>query len=236
METTSAREGLIRSKPNQKTLDPTVAENVAGTSVLPFHEGDVPRLVLHAARENSVVAWDIETSGLDWRSERIGLCQLLVKGQGLSIVKVKKNHKPPNLAAILEDASIKKIFHHAMFDLRFLCYHWRVNAEHIACTKIAAKLIDPQKTQGHTLASLAQQYLGVTLDKGSRKSDWLTWGLSPEQLRYAGDDVKYLPDLLEVLLDELDSHNRRDLALKCFAHIPTQVQLEIQGYRDIYGY
>jgi len=197
----------------------------------------VPAAFLDAALKCGTVAWDIETSGLDWRSERIALCQLLVKGHGLSIVKIKKKNKvPPNLATLLQDQSVQKIFHHAMFDLRFLCYHWNLTARNIACTKIAAKLLDPAKREGHTLSSLVQNFLGVTLDKSSRKSDWLTWGLSPEQWQYAGNDVKYLPDLLDVLLSELDRKDRRELALRCFAHIPTQVQLEIQGFRDIYGY
>lgn len=174
---------------------------------------------------------------MDWRSERIALCQVLVKEHGLSIVKIKKRDKvPTNLAALLQDNSVQKVFHHAMFDLRFLCYHWGVTAQNIACTKIAAKLIDPAKREGHSLSNLVREYLGVTLDKSSRKSDWLTWGLSPEQWKYAGDDVKYLHDLLHALLRELEKRDRRNLALMCFAHIPTQVQLEIQGFRDVYGY
>jgi ribonuclease D len=199
-------------------------------------EGDVPKAFLNAARKHGIVAWDIETSGLDWRSQRIGLCQLLVRDHGLSLVRIKKNKKPPNLSAILADPSIRKIFHHAMFDLRFLCYHWDVPAENIACTKIASKLLDCDRTQQHTLTALLDRYLGVALDKGSRKSDWLTWGLSAEQLKYAGNDVVYLPNLLDALLKELEKKARLDLALRCFAHIPTQVQLEIQGFKDIYGY
>ena len=203
---------------------------------LPSFEADVPRSFVNAARRHGAIAWDIETSGLDWRRERIGLCQVLVKEEGLSLVKIKKNKRPQNLAAILEDSSVQKIFHHAMFDLRFLCYHWSVKAQNIACTKIASKLLDPEKTQGHTLAALVEKYLGVVLDKGSRTSDWLTWGLSPDQLRYAGNDVRYLPDLLRVLVAELERKDRLELARRCFAHIPTQVELEIQGFRDIYAY
>jgi ribonuclease D len=123
-----------------------------------------------------------------------------------------------------------------MFDLRFLCYHWNVTAENIACTKIAAKLLDPEKSQGHTLSNLVREYLGIVLDKSSRKSDWLTWGLSPQQCKYAGDDVRYIPGLLDRLLKDLEKKNRHDLALRCFAHIPTQVELEIQGFRDLCGY
>lgn len=203
---------------------------------IPGFESDISTAFINAAHSQKVVAWDIETSGLDWKSERIGLCQLLVPEHGMSIVKIKKNRRPPRLAALLEDSSVQKIFHHAMFDLRFLCHHWGISAQNIACTKIAAKLLDPEKTQGFTLANLLQCYLGIVLDKSSRKSDWLTWGLSPEQIRYAGEDVKYLPKLLTVLLSELETRHRRDLALKCFAHIPTQVQLEIQGFREIYSY
>jgi ribonuclease D len=213
------------------------AEDAERFANLPELKEDVSKAFLKAALKSGTVAWDIETSGLDWRSERIALCQVLVKEHGLSIVKIKKRDRiPANLAALLQDNSVQKVFHHAMFDLRFLCYHWGVAAQNISCTKIAAKLLNPAKTEGHSLSSLVREYLGVTLDKSSRKSDWLTWGLSPEQWKYAGNDVKYLHDLLHTLLMELEKKDRRDLALRCFAHIPTQVQLEIQGFRDVYGY
>jgi len=202
----------------------------------PLLGGDLPKRFLDAAREQQTVAWDIETSGLDWRSERIGLCTVWVNGQGLGIVKIIKNTKPTNLAALLVDPSIRKIFHHAMFDLRFMCYHWGVSAANIACTKIASKLIDPSRTQGHTLSALLQQYLGVSIDKSQRKSDWLTWALSQDQLAYAGADVVHLPNLLAALTRELDERKLSSLAAECFAHIPTQVQLDIRGYKDIFGY
>jgi hypothetical protein len=107
--------------------------------------------------------------------------------------------------------------------------HWRVNAANIACTKIASKLIDPSRSEGHTLASLLLQYLSITLDKTKRKSDWLSWALFDSRLVYAGNDVIHLPELLSVLMRELETRNLGDLAKRCFAHIPTQVQLDIGG-------
>jgi ribonuclease D len=198
--------------------------------------GDVPKAFVDAAREHRCVAWDIETSGLDWRSERIGLCQVWIKERRLAIVKINKNKKPRNLIALLEDSSIQKIFHHAMFDLRFMSYHWGANPANIACTKVASKLLDTSRTQGHTLAALLQQHLGVTIDKSKRKSDWLSWALSQDQLAYAGDDVIHLPELLGALMLDLQEKQLFDLANSCFAHIPTQVQLDIRGYKDVYGY
>lgn len=203
---------------------------------IPLLEGDLPKAFVDAGREHKCVAWDIETSGLDWRSEKIGLCQVWVKDQGVGIVKITNNKTPRNLKTLLEDVSIQKVFHHAMFDLRFMCYHWGATAANIACTKIASKLLDPSQTQGHTLAALLRRHLNIEIDKSKRKSDWLSWALSQDQLAYAGDDVIHLPGLLGVLMRELEARHLSDLAARCFAHIPTQVQLDIGGYRDLYGY
>src|SRR5947209_14326749 len=92
---TRAQDELIRSKPRQNR--PVQTKDDPEVATVPFFERDVPKAFVNAARKYGAVAWDIETSGLDWRSERIGLCQLLVKEQGLSIVKIKKNNKPSNL-------------------------------------------------------------------------------------------------------------------------------------------
>jgi ribonuclease D len=203
---------------------------------VPLELGDAPSDLVRAARERGVVTWDIETSGLDWRSEKIGLCQVWVAGYGLRIVKVKGKNRPNNLVTILEDPSVQKIFHHAMFDLRFLSYHWGIKAENIVCTKIASKILNPAQPEGHTLASLLLRYLGITLDKTKRRSDWLSWDLSDDQLIYAGNDVIHLAQLFERLSQQLRDQQLEDLAFRCFAHIPTQVQLDISGYKDVFGY
>src|SRR5271169_6968767 len=99
---------------------------------------------------------------------------------------------PYHLRAIVEDASIRKILHHAMFDLRFLAHHWGVVPANIACTKIASKLAEPHAPcEEHSLAPLLRRYLGLELDKSQQTSGW-TGELSAEQVRYAADDVRYL--------------------------------------------
>jgi len=197
---------------------------------------DVSDSFLKKAAKETVVAIDIETSGLDWRSQRIGLCQVAIPNGEVALLKAKKNARPEKFVALLGDASIQKIFHHAMFDLRFLTYHWTAKPANIACTKIASKLIDPEQIDGHSLDCLLRRYLNVIIDKAERQSDWLTWDLSESQLAYASSDVIYLPKLLESLTAELQKKARWDLALRCFAHIPTRVELEIQGFRDVYNY
>jgi ribonuclease D len=154
----------------------------------------------------------------------------------LELIRVDEKQIPERLVSLLENPRIMKIFHHAMFDLRFLHYRWRLIPANTACTKIASKLLTPERPEGHSLASLTQQYLGVTLNKTWRTSDWLSSNLAPAQLEYAGNDVVYLSSLLQSLMSTLKGRGLDDLARRCFAHIPAQVQLDVRGYKDVFGY
>lgn len=199
------------------------------------YDRDLPDEYALSVLEAKVVAWDIETSGLDWRNDRIGVCQLCTPKQSVAIIKIG-NTVPRRLRSLLSDASIRKVFHHAMFDLRFMSFHWNVSPENIACTKIASKLLDQKNENKHTLLSVLKQYLGVQIDKSERLSNWLSESLTNEQIAYAATDVIYLLPLLNVLERELELKNLLGLAHACFAHIPTRVRLDILGYEDVYRY
>lgn len=200
-----------------------------------LYEFDLSPKYVKYIKKAKVVAWDIETSGLDWRNDRIGICQLCVPNEPVAIVKIG-NILPKALCRILSDNSIKKVFHHAMFDLRFMSYHWKIRPQNIACTKIASKLIDIRNEHSHSLQSLLKQYLGIEIDKKERLSNWVLDKLTDEQLSYAAKDVMYLLPLLDKLESELKSKGLLELAYSCFAHIPTKVQLDILGYNDLYSY
>lgn len=182
-----------------------------------------------------IVAWDIETSGLNWRTDRMGICQLHTPDKPVVIVKISET-PPKILKSLLKDSSIKKVFHHAMFDLRFMVHNWKVTPKNIACTKIASKILDPEKRNNHNLQSLLKVYLGLEKDKSEQLSDWLSSELTKEQIRYAVNDVIYLIQLLHVLENELKSNGLIELAHECFAHIPTRVKLDLLGYEDIFSY
>ncbi|HDD44963.1 MAG TPA: ribonuclease D [Candidatus Desulfofervidus auxilii] len=196
---------------------------------------DISNKYLDQVYKTKIVAWDIETSGLDWRNDQIGLCQLYTPGQHVAVVKIN-NVPPKKLCLLLRDVSIKKVFHHAMFDLRFMSYRWKVLPQNIACTKIAAKLLDAKNENKHSLQVILKQYLGVIIDKKEQLSNWLSPELTKEQISYAVNDVIYLLPLLDVLEKNLKSKGLLELAHLCFAFIPTRVQLEILGYKDIYSY
>ena len=181
------------------------------------------------------VAWDIETSGLDWSKERIATCQLY-RPRGIAALVRIHDGVPPNLARLLGTPKVKKVFHHATFDLRFLAFHWGCEIKNVACTKIASKIltIDPQSS--HKLQDLLSLHLGVDIPKGFAKSNWFSSELSTDQLSYAFDDVLFLPRLLATLKRDLKAANKWKLALASFHYLPTRVQLDIQRSGDVFTY
>lgn len=200
-----------------------------------LYKDDISNQYVECIRKVKIVAWDTETSGLDWRKDRIGICQLHTTDKPVAIVKIGDT-VPARLRSLLSDSSIKKIFHHATFDLRFMSYHWKVLPQNVVCTKIASKLLDPNNRNKHTLEFLLKRYLGVVISKRERLSDWLSNKLTEEQVAYAAKDVMYLRSLLDVLENELEAKGLIELANACFAHIPARVQLDILGYGDMYSY
>jgi ribonuclease D len=206
----------------------------SGTEII-VREGDLPDEPLSRMRNAGIVAWDIETSGLDWRTERIATCQLYSPGGTVEVVKVGA-YPPENLSLLLADAAVTKIFHHAMFDLRFMHQSWQVMPNNIACSKIASKLLTPREEHAHSLKSLVEQHLGVVLDKTEQRSDWLSAKLTDEQLLYAASDVLYLIPLLKTLEDALQQRDLLNLARACYQHVPTRVRLDVLGYEDVYTY
>lgn len=75
-------------------------------------------------------------------------------------------------------------------------------------TQIAAALLGYPAQIGY--GSLVAERLGRTLAKGHTRTDWTRRPLSPEQLQYAEDDVRYLAPLYLDLLAALQAAHRLD--------------------------
>jgi len=200
-------------------------------------QGDLPADIAAAFGEADRIAWDAETTGLDWRQERLATCQLFAEGVGVVVVRTADS-RPGRLAALLEDPAVEKVFHHAPFDLRFMAHAWDVHPASIRCTKVASKLLTPDApNETHSLQQLVARNLGVSLTKGAvRTSDWTAASLTPEQLDYAASDVLHLLALLDVLRANLEQKHLARLYDDCCAFLPARVSLELGGYPDVFAY
>jgi ribonuclease D len=197
--------------------------------------GDLDAHGFKRAARAGLLPWDIETTGLDWRTARIATVQLQVADVAY-IVRLGEQ-VPARLKTLLEDPAVEQVIHHAMFDLRFMAHAWSARPASIACTKIASKLLSPHApAKEHALSSLVSRWFGVDLDKRQRISDWDAESLSPAQLAYAADDVRYLLALHGRLEQALRVRGLVGLRDRCFEHLPTRVELELGGYPDVYEY
>lgn len=182
------------------------------------------------------VAWDIETTGLDWRQGRIGTCQLHSDETGTVVVQLDSG-RPERLAGLLANEAVLKVFHHAPFDLRWMISHWQVEAASIACTKVASRLLNPDPdSRVHSLKYLLSDRLGVDVDKSERLSDWTALELTQSQIAYAAQDVVHLLPLLDLLEKELANEGLLTTYQRCLDFLPTRVLLDINGWPDVFGY
>lgn len=110
------------------------------------------------------------------------------------------------LAELLKDESIVKIFHACSQDLEVLEYATGVVAHPIFDTQIAAGFLGHPHQLG--LAPLVQLYEGVRLPKTVTLTDWAARPLDSEQLRYATDDVMYLPHIYQTMMQQLIEKDR----------------------------
>jgi ribonuclease D len=186
-----------------------------------------------------ICAIDTETdtaiNGLDHRVSR-PLCIQYASALGEFLVPLKNYELPRHVRALLESKDILKIFHHAQFDCTMLQYNYLVRTEYIACTRILAQVLDPQKVQygSHSLQSLLDQVLGIKLAKDHRirVSDWSV--LSDEQVAYAMLDVRYLIQLYSSLAQDMTIEHE-DRYFLAMVNLPKYVDLKCLPF-DVMGY
>ena len=193
-----------------------------------FHRSDLPDV----ARFRGSVAIDTETLGLNPLRDRLCLVQLSPGDGSADIVQIVPGQTAaPNLASLLADRSITKIFHYARFDIAVLCQSFGVMAEPIFCTKIASRLTRTYADR-HGLKDLAKDLLDVDLSKQQQSSDWAAEDLSAAQLAYAAADVIHLHALKEKLEQRLSREGRQDLAAACFKFLPARARLDLAGWGE----
>lgn len=194
-----------------------------------------PSLALHA-REVGIAALDTETTGLEWEKASLRTVQVFVPGQPVEIVQVHAANRPNELIGLLEDPAVRKLFHNAMFDLRFLVSTWDLLPTSVRCTKVASKIMWPGDVGRQSLKALTRHLLNVDLDKTQQTSDWSSSTLTSEQIAYAADDVLYLIPLLQELEGQLRNAGLLGLAEQCWAHLPARVALELSHIPDPFSY
>jgi ribonuclease D len=199
------------------------------------HRGDLPDLSRYQV---PMVAVDTETMGLEPRRDRLCVVQLSPGDGSADLVQiVPDGGAAPNLAKLLVDASILKIFHFARFDLVSLQQGVGMMPAPVYCTKIASRIARTY-TDKHGLKDLVRELLGIDLSKQQQLSDWGAESLTDAQIAYAASDVLHLHALKERLDSMLAREGRAALADACFRFLPERARLDLAGWaaEDIFAH
>ena len=100
------------------------------------------------------------------------------------------------------------IFHSASEDLNLLSTSLNISPNYLFDSQVAGAFLG----LGFSLSyqAIVQLILGQHIEKDVTRSNWLSRPLSERQLRYAADDVYYLPALEESLREQLILQNKID--------------------------
>ena len=147
---------------------------------------------------------------------------------------------PTALVELVGSEEIDTIVHSGQGDLTLLAREFEVRGRAIFDTQIAAAFLGIGDQIGY--GKLVEALLDTELDKAMQFTRWLQRPLTEEQLRYALDDVRYLPRLAEMLRARLLERGRltwvveeSDRLAEAAAHMPTpeEAYLKIGAWRRL---
>ena len=194
-----------------------------------IHEADLPADLDFGG----AVAVDTETMGLNPGRDRLCLVQVSAGDGNAHLVRFRSGaYDAPNLARLLEDRAVTKIFHFARFDVAVLEFHLGIRAAPVYCTKIASRIARTY-TDRHSLKDLAAELIGIEISKAQQSSDWGADTLTEAQCRYAAADVLHLHAIREALDGMLEREGRSELARHCFEFVGHRAALDLGGWGGV---
>lgn len=164
-------------------------------------------LVLSAARQTGLLALDTEFVRDQTYFPELALLQLAARTpDGVRVALI--DPLAPDaalgleaLAEVLDDARVTKALHSASQDFDVLRYVLGIVPSPLFDSQLAAAELDLGRQLSY--AALVEAVLGLTLEKGAQRADWLRRPLSPALIDYATADVLHLVPLVETLSSRL---------------------------------
>ena len=112
----------------------------------------------------------------------------------------------PLLDLLVDNEDVLKVFHAGGQDVEII-YNLTGKTPHpIFDTQIGAMALAQAEQLGYS--NLVESWLGLTLDKGARFTDWSRRPLDQRQIDYAIADVTHLAKIFPMMLDKLRSTGR----------------------------
>ncbi len=181
-----------------------------GTYELLESDAAVKEFVRHV-RDVGVIAFDTEFIGEETFRPKICLVQIATE-QRVALLDPLSGVDPMPIYQLVADTSVLTLVHAGEQDLMAVKQAINGNANHLVDTQIAASLIGLPwpSSLGNTIEHLT----GLHIDKAHTFTEWDRRPLSKSQLRYAADDVRYLPLVWSRMKEQLERENRLHWAMQ----------------------
>lgn len=167
------------------------------------------------ARTHSVVMLDTEFVRTRTLYPKLGLIQMF-DGDNLALIDPIEIEDLTPFWDLLRDQSVIKVLHACGEDLEVFQHHAGCLPTPMIDTQLMAAFLGHGVSAG--FGSLVSEYVGVDLEKGEARTNWLARPLTEKQLDYAAADVFYLLPLYETLLEKVKAKGWMEaLELECAA-------------------
>jgi ribonuclease D len=114
----------------------------------------------------------------------------------------------PLLELMTDNEDVLKVFHAGGQDVEIIYNLTGTTPHPIFDTQIASMAIGQGEQIGYS--NLVENWLGITLDKGARFTDWARRPLDKRQIDYAIGDVTHLAEIFPRMLEKLRKTGRGD--------------------------
>ena len=112
----------------------------------------------------------------------------------------------PLLDLLTDNHDVLKVFHAGGQDLEIVYNLTGKTPQPLFDTQVAAMALGQGEQIGYS--NLVDSYLGITVDKGARFTDWSRRPLDKRQIDYAIGDVTHLSEIFPMMLEKLKETNR----------------------------
>jgi ribonuclease D len=114
----------------------------------------------------------------------------------------------PLLDLMTQNEDVLKVFHAGGQDIEIVCNLTGRTPHPLFDTQIAAMALGQGEQVGYS--NLVDSWLGISLDKGARFTDWARRPLDKRQIDYAIGDVTHLAAIFPMMLEKLRKTGRGD--------------------------
>ena len=160
------------------------------------------------AQEAECLALDTEFVWNRTYYPKLGVIQVGLSVEDCHLIDAPAIEDLTPLGQIISNPEIVKILHDAQQDLTILKRATGAHPYNVFDTRCAAGLAGMSSTS--SLAELLENVVGVSLEKSETRTDWLQRPLSDEQVSYAIEDVCYLHETREKLIERIAQMGRQE--------------------------